>query len=309
MAPDARSCPFCGADSVFALTAGDRNRETTAARFTYNRCVSCETLFMLDVPADLSPYYVGEYHRFSPDGAAEWESNPTLAAVEAERVAMLLGHLAPGGALIDVGAGPGGFAAAAKSAGFDVTAIEMDERSCAYMQSRLGVRAICSDQPIAELAQQPTARAISAWHALEHLRDPAELLATAAERLQDGGVLALGVPNPRSLQFRLLGARWAHLDAPRHLRLIPEQALVTRLRSLGLRPVEITTDDLFAQLCRLHAWVFALRRRPATGDSAAATVRAAQAVSKLIAPLERRGRRGPALTMLFVKDETTRVRP
>ncbi len=301
MASDARACPFCGESSTFALSARDRNRETTAARFDYNRCLACETLFMVDPPADLAPFYAGEYHRFAADGAAEWERNATLREVETSRVAMLARHVQPSGPLIDVGAGPGGFAAAARDAGYDVTAIEMDERSCEYMRERLGVRAIRSDDPVAALRELPPVRTISMWHVLEHLRDPAAMLAAAADRLEDGGVLAIGVPNPRSLQFRALGARWAHLDAPRHLCLVPEQALTRRLGELGLRPLLATSDDLFARLCALHAYVYALRHRPARGDARAATVRAAQAIAKALAPLERRELRGAALTLVCVK--------
>jgi SAM-dependent methyltransferase len=302
MADEGRACPFCGGSSAAALTASDRNRESTDARFVYNRCLACATIFIVDPPADYSPFYAGEYHRFSADGAAEWEGNATLREVETTRVAMLRRQLEPGGRLVDIGAGPGGFAAAAKLAGFDVTAIEMDARCCEYMQRRLAVDAICSDQPIAALAALAPARVISLWHVLEHLRDPGAILALAAERLQDGGVLALGVPNPRSLQFHLLGARWAHLDAPRHLCLIGEAALTQRLRELGLRLVYATSDDLFARLCALHAWVYALRRRPARGDAPIVTVRAAQALALALAPLERRAQRGPALTLLYVKD-------
>jgi 2-polyprenyl-3-methyl-5-hydroxy-6-metoxy-1,4-benzoquinol methylase len=301
MASPARACPFCGGRSERALTASDRNRESTDARFEYEGCTVCATLFMRDVPDDLSPYYAGDYHRFGDDGAAEWESNATLRAVETARVAMLAEHLAPGGPLVDVGAGPGGFAAAARDAGYAVTAIEMDERSCEYVRERLGIRAIRSDEPIAALRELEPARVISMWHVLEHLRDPAAMLATAADRLQEGGVLAIGVPNPASLQFRTLGARWAHLDAPRHLCLIPERALSGRLRELGLRPLLATSDDLFSRLCALHGWIYALRRRPARGHATRVTVRTAQAITKALAPLERSDLRGPALTLLFAK--------
>jgi 2-polyprenyl-3-methyl-5-hydroxy-6-metoxy-1,4-benzoquinol methylase len=302
MASPARACPFCGGRSEHALTASDHNRESTDARFDYERCAECATLFMRDVPDELSRFYAGDYHRFGDDGAAAWESNVTLRAVETARVAMLAKHLAPGGPLVDVGAGPGGFAAAARDAGYDVTAIEMDERCCEYMRERLGVRAIGSDDPIAALGELEPARAISMWHVLEHLRDPAAMLATAADRLQDGGVLAIGVPNPASLQFRALGSRWAHLDAPRHLCLIPERALSERLHELGLRPLLATSDDLFSRLCALHGWVNALRRRPARSDATRVTVRAAQVITKALAPVERSDLRGPALTLLFSKD-------
>ncbi len=294
------ACPVCGGSSARALTARDRNRETTDERFSYNRCGACGTLFMVDVPADLARYYAGDYHRFGDDGEPEWKHNPTLLEVEAFRVRMLREHVEPG-ALIDVGAGPGGFAAAARDAGFEVTAIEMDERCCEYLQAGLGVRAICTDEPIVQLRALAPARVISLWHVLEHLRDPAEMLATSAERLAPGGVLALGVPNPQSLQFRLLGARWAHLDAPRHLCLMSEDALVANLSSHGLQVLAATTADPFGVVCSLHGWAYALRRRPARRDTPASIIHAARALTRALGPIEHRHRRGPALTLLAAK--------
>jgi SAM-dependent methyltransferase len=301
MTPPSSRCPLCGAGSVHALTAWDRNRESTSERFSYNRCTACGTLHMIDPPQDLARYYGGDYHGFGADGEPEWTRNPTLQAVEDYRMDMLREHVAPG-RLIDVGAGAGAFAAAAHGEGYEVTAVEMDERCCAYMREHLGVQAICSDDPLAALRAQPPADVISLWHSLEHLRDPAAMLAAAAERLLPGGVLALGVPNPRSLQFRLLGARWAHLDAPRHLCLMPERALVAHLGEHGLRPLQVTTGDPFGVICSVHGWTYALRRRPARADSPAAAIHAARLITRALAPLEQRRRAGPALTLLLGRD-------
>jgi SAM-dependent methyltransferase len=299
---------MCGAVSSHALTAHDRNRETTSERFTYKRCSACATLFMVDVPADLSRYYVGDYHGFGSDGAPEWTTNPTLREVEAFRIRLLRRYVGPG-ALIDVGAGAGAFAAAARDEGFEVTALEMDERCCEYMQSRLGIHAIRTDQPIEQLRLLPAARVISMWHVLEHLRDPAGMLTAAAESLQPGGVLAVGVPNPESLQFRLLGPSWAHLDAPRHLCLMPRAAIAAHLRPLGLRPLVTLTGDPFGQICNLFGWTQALRYRPARRDPPASVIHAARAIRALLSSIERRGERGAALTLLFVKQSRPAVDP
>ncbi len=304
MAAPSRPCPLCGAASTYALTARDRNRETTPERFVYNVCVGCGTVFMVDVPTDLSPYYLGDYYGFGPDGAPVWKRNRSLQEVETYRAGMLRAHLEPG-ALIDVGAGSGGFAAAARDSGFEVTAIEMDAHCCEYLESSLGVRAICSDDPVTQLKALPAARVISLWHVLEHLRDPAVMLATAADRLEPGGVLALGVPNPRSLQFRLLDGRWHHLDAPRHLTLIPAPALVAQGRTLGLRCLGLTTNDPFGRLCNLNGWVYALRRRPAAKPTPMQVGLAAGLLARLAAPVERTGHRGAALTLLLGKDRAT----
>lgn len=300
MTPHMPPCPLCAADSRPALSTRDRNREITSERFHYNRCSACDTLFMVDVPDDLARYYTGDYHVFGPDGEPDWKRNPALLDVEDFRVRLLREHV-PAGELIDIGAGPGAFAAAAKQAGFAVTAIEMDERCCRYMSERVRVRAICSDQPIAALHALAGADVISLWHSLEHLREPAAMLAAAAERLREGGVLAIGVPNPDSLQFRLLRGRWPHLDAPRHLTLMPAHALVEHGRGLGLRCVQITTNDPFAHVCNVHGWAYALRRRPAAGPASPAVGRLAGLLAKTLSPLEHSGHRGAALTVLLHK--------
>lgn len=207
------------------------------------------------------------------------------------------------GRLIDIGAGAGGFVAAALAGGFDVTAIEMDGACCSYIGERLGAEAICSDRPLEALRALPPARVISLWHVLEHLPAPGEMLALAAERLEPNGVLALGVPNPASIQSRLLRGRWAHLDAPRHLCLAPAAALLARARELGLRPVLQTTSDPSGLACNLHGWVYGLRRDPSQGPARGTALRLGSLLTAAVSPIERRGARGAALT-LFLRKQT-----
>jgi 2-polyprenyl-3-methyl-5-hydroxy-6-metoxy-1,4-benzoquinol methylase len=290
-------CPLCGAGGRVAFVARDRNRETTDVRFVYERCDACGSVFLTNVPSDLATYYGGSYYGFRPDGEAGWQGNELLLRVEAYRVALLRRYVRSG-PLIEVGAGTGGFSSAAADAGFDVTAIEMDERCCRYLSERLGVRAIRSDRPVDALAALPRARVVAMWHVLEHLPNPAQVLVAAAERLQPGGILAIGVPNPESLQFRMLGSRWAHLDAPRHLTLIPASALIQQARTLGLDCVELTTNDPFGQHCNVHGWSYALHPRPAVGPASARSLRGLT-LARLARPIERRGMRGSALLLLL----------
>jgi SAM-dependent methyltransferase len=76
--------------------------------------------------------------------------------------------------------------------------------------------------------------AIVLWHSLEHLPEPARVLAAAATRLAPGGVLIVAVPNLDSLQARAFGDRWLALDLPRHIVHLPAPALTARLGELGL---------------------------------------------------------------------------
>jgi SAM-dependent methyltransferase len=202
---------------------------------------------------------------------------------------------------VDVGAAYGIFARAAKLDGWDVTAIEMDARCVEYLRGTVGVEALRSDQPELALAQLDGADAIVLWHVLEHLPRPAELLASAAALLEPGGLLAIAMPNPDALQFRLLRGRWAHVDAPRHLELIPAAALRQSAETLGLRLVELTADDPAGRHWNEFGWEHAWRRHPARRRSSLLTLGLARLTALALAPVERRGLNGTAYTAVFTK--------
>lgn len=294
-------CPFCGGQGRRTLDAWDRNRETTRERFAYARCAECGTVFLVDPPSDLSRYYADDYYGFDPDGVPSWKGDPLPQRAACYRVDLLRAHTEPG-RLIEIGAGTGAFAVTAHKAGFEVSAIEMSEHCCCYLSEREGIDAICSDRPLEAIAQLPAARVVALWHVLEHLPNPAEVLARVAEKVEPGGLLAIAVPNPRSLQFRVLRARWVHLDAPRHLCLMPPAALIARGKELGLTEVALSTNDPDGLECNFFGWVGALRRHPAVGRTPDLVSHCARAIERTLAPLERTGERGSAVTIVMRKE-------
>ena len=292
---DPARCPFCGGTAEPAFEAVDRNRELSPQRFRYRRCAACATLSLVDVPQDLGRFYPQGYYELPQAGELE-----RIARGEAHKVALIAGRV-PGGRLVEIGPGAGGFAYAARRAGFDVTAIEMDERAAAHLRDGVGVDAVHSDDPVAALARLPPSRAVALWHVIEHLRDPAGVVDAIAANLEPGGVLALATPNPQALQFRLLGARWTHVDAPRHLFLIPLDALTERAAAARLQRVAAFTSDPSGRHWNLFGWEHALRRHPAAGPAPRAVTLAAMGVTLAMRPLEQRALRGAAYTAVFVK--------
>jgi len=79
------------------------------------------------------------------------------------------------------------------------------------------------------------------WHVLEHLENPAETLALAGELLRVGGLLILEVPNLISLQSRLSGRHWFHLDLERHLFHFSTTGLKSLLETTGFDVIEKRT--------------------------------------------------------------------
>ena len=294
-------CRVCGGPTRPFLTASDRNREVDGRRFGYARCAACATVQLHDVPDDLARYYDDGYHGIPTP--AELRSR---LALESYKVDLLARHVGPG-RLVEIGPSFGAFALAAREAGYDVTGIEMDATCCAYLERTVNVRAIHSAAPQEVLGRLPPSRVVALWHALEHVERPVEVLRAAAANLEPGGVLAAAVPNPESLGFALLRRRWAHLDAPRHLTLMPLRTLVDQGRGLGLEPVATLTADPFARHCNRFAWEYGLRRRPAGGPSPAAVVHASQLLERLMGPVERRGLRGSTYTVLLRRPATARA--
>lgn len=231
-------CPVCGGPTAVAFTATDRNRRISGDRFTYRRCTRCHTLRLTPVPQDLERYYPSEYYSVPRDRAT------LIAASGPERYKLdIVREFVPAGRVVEVGPAIGGFAAVMQDAGYDTSAIEMDARCCAFLRSTVGLPVQETDDPVTALRADAPFDVVAMWHVIEHLPNPREVLQAAAQSLAPGGIIVLAAPNPESLQFRLLGPRWTHLDAPRHLLLIPPAVLAGVGQSFGLEVALLTTSD------------------------------------------------------------------
>lgn len=295
-APGAGRCRICGGPTAPAFSTTDRNRRLSAERFDYVRCTSCATLALANPPHDLGAYYPPDYYRV-PSTRADLLS-PAVAGSERAKLEPIR-RLVPGGRLLEVGPAVGAFVAVAQDAGYTAEAIEMDEACCAFLEAELGVATTRSADPAAALAGAGPFDVIALWQVLEHLADPVAVLAAAAGALAPGGVLAIAAPNPGAVQFRALGRRWAHVDAPRHLFLVPIDTVLALGADHGLRVAAVTTADAAARGWNLFGWresLAATTRRP---RAARALRRAGTLLTALMAPVELTGRRGATYTVLL----------
>jgi Methyltransferase domain len=279
-------CRLCGGGSSPVLSVGDRNRGLGDGVFEYRRCEVCGTIFLARVPDDLGRYYASEGY-----GTPEDSQSKLFRRREEARLG-----------LVSRFASRGMFARAASAAGFDVTAIEMDPEYCRQLSAVPGIDVIESSDPAAVLPTLERSAVITMWHVIEHLADPASVLERSVQNLEPGGLLAISTPNPGSLQFRLLGRHWVHLDAPRHLQLIPARALEERLRTLGMRRALITTTDSVGLECNRMGWEHAVRLHPARRPSTRLTLATSGAITVMLSGLERRGLAGATYTSLFIRE-------
>jgi SAM-dependent methyltransferase len=177
----------------------------------------------------------------------------------------------------------------------------MDPACCEFLESRIGVRAICRNDEAAALEEAAQPDVIAAWHVLEHMRDPWRFVDAAARRLAPGGVLVLALPNPHAFQFRVLGRYWAHLDAPRHLHLVPPEVLRARAEAAGLEQVLCTTTDHGSLGWNGFGWAFSLPHLGASPFLKRVLRFAGRKFTPIAALIEAREGAGAAYTAVFRK--------
>jgi SAM-dependent methyltransferase len=159
---------------------------------------------------------------------------------------------APDGArVVDVGAGRGRFVATALANGFQAGGIEPSRRGVTAAASEYGVA--LQQATLAEAGVEPgTVEVVTLWHVLEHLDDPGEALERIARWLEPDGRLLVAVPNLASLQARIGGPRWYHLDLPRHRTHFTATGLQMLLRRHGFEPLR--TSHLVAEQNPYGMW-------------------------------------------------------
>ena len=211
------TCPACGGELAAWRRAPDNEPASSATRLLY-RCPACGTARTAGAP-EPEAHSAGAYAPGDPRGARA--AAPLLRAFDRRRLALLAGAPGP---LLDVGAGKGRFVAYARAHGYpDATGIEPSPRAPAPHVEPLALE----DAAFADLG------AITLWHVLEHVEDPGAALRRLRGWLRPGGTLLVGVPDLDSLQARIGGPRWYHLDLPRHRTHFTAGGLVTLLERSG----------------------------------------------------------------------------
>lgn len=296
-ASEAVICRLCGGATRERFRAKDLNRQLASRSFAYSVCANCRTLQIAEIPSDLGLFYPSEYYPI-PKSRDEMMAN-----AEGERFKLeIVQEFVSTGRLLEIGPAMGGFALLAKDAGFDVDTVEMDARSCEFLRDTVGVRATQTMDAAAFLNRSDPFDVIALWHVLEHLPNPGETLRAAADGLSEGGILVIAVPNPGSLQFALFGTFWAHLDAPRHLQLMPARSIRAAVRSSGLRPVLETTTDRGGLGWNLFGWQMSLRNLAGIVGIRHTPLFIGRLMARITRRLERTGMRGSTYTIVLRKE-------
>ena len=289
-------CPYCAKGTSLAFKTRDIHRNTTPDEFRYYRCVACELIFLSPVPTDLALYYQTQYY-----GIPSTEEELSRRASRESHKLKVLKNFKQDGRLLDIGAGIGSFAYLAKGVGYDVEAWEMDTVCCRFMTEVGGLRVQQIVDPSHALDNASTYDVITLWQVIEHLSQPWKTLDAAIEHLAPGGILVVATPNPDSLQFRLFKDDWVHVDAPRHLHLIPMRLLEAWMEKPGIRKRILSAQFGDNTDHDIYGWRESLKNRHTQRPIRFSMFVLGGIISKLIAPFERRSDRGTTYLGVFQK--------
>jgi len=247
-------CPYCDGIALPAFVSADWNQRTSRDQFGYRQCQRCRLTFISRIPPNLAAAYVNEQYDI-PTGLSGFQSR---AESQMWKVEIVKGLVA-GGSLFEVGPSTGEFAYVARQAGFRPKLAEANDRCCRFLHEVLQLDVVHTTQPAACLARNDRYDAICIWQAIEHVPDFWQLMNRAVDSLAQGGVLVVSTPNPESVQAKILGRYWPHIDAPRHLYLIPQSWFRSFAREHDMVVVMETTRDVGSIGLNYYGWYLALR--------------------------------------------------
>jgi SAM-dependent methyltransferase len=245
-----RACPVCDAPPRPAWFH-------TQDGYAYVVCAQCSMIYIPDVLAmDTWDAYFNELPH-----AREWLSAQmaaTLTGATADHnqrrfgryfdLLVSLGALTRGDRVLDVGTFTGASLEVARARGLDAFGIEGLQEAVRFINAQRPERRIALDH--AEAFPRDVHGGhfalVTMWETLEHTFSPRDALARAHAALAPGGVLALTVPNARSVQFSVLREycyfAYGGYEGVGHVNLFTPATLTTLLDRTGFDVLHTETE-------------------------------------------------------------------
>lgn len=205
---------ICGSNSAHSLRFSD----IRAGRRSYDVgvCPNCGLGITFPFPdrEDLNALYSTEQYR---DHKARFVS-PAEKLIRLFRKGRCrrIQEKMPKGRILDVGCARGLFLSLMRESDWEVYGLELNDETAFSARTDLGLDVKTGSLADAHFPESFFDR-ITIWHVLEHVPEPVATIEECRRILRPGGMLALAIPNLDSLQARISGRHWFHLDIPWHL--------------------------------------------------------------------------------------------
>jgi len=219
-------CNFCGNKKFIELFKTQDSK--TNRTFSILGCYKCDLAFTSPLlgKKDLIKYYLG--YRDDSNRRFWKPIEKFIYFWHKNRVSHVM-NLVDKGKILDVGCGRALELEMLKKKGWSIFATEFSKDIKKSLLKK-GLRLFFNE--IWELKNKNNFfDIVTLWHSLEHLSDPQRVIKTAKKLLKKNGYLIIGVPNFSSVERKLFGKFWFHLDIPRHLYHFPKETLIKYLEN------------------------------------------------------------------------------
>src|SRR5262245_27840110 len=189
------------------------------------------------------------------DRLLAWLAQPLLARSRNSLTAL---PFTGEGRMLDFGCGGGWYARQMCERGWHVTGMDFSAHAAREVTRRYGIPVHVGTLPHPAVAPE-SFDLITMGCVLEHVHDPHQVIAGAAQALRPGGNLVIVVPNIASWGFRHFGRDWWPLELPRHLLHFTPATLRRLVEAHGLQVVEERMLERGSWMRRSFAFA---RRRP-----------------------------------------------
>ncbi|MEA2171598.1 MAG: hypothetical protein QOF76_4898 [Solirubrobacteraceae bacterium] len=191
---------------------------------------------------DVAAHYLDD--EYGADRAADFVGSGAARRRDAKLRLKLVGEFVDAGRLLDVGTADGSFVAVAAEAGFAASGLEPTPTFAAHARAQgLDVHETALENAALEPASFD---AISMWHVLEHVAEPAAALALVRDALKPSGMFFVEVPNAGSAMAQGMGTAWPMLEPSVHVGQFTGTALRALLERCGFSVRLLRADPILA---------------------------------------------------------------
>lgn len=245
------SCNLCGQDNADLVNQGpDLLLNLWDQTYCLVRCRNCGLIYQnpqLTLEELLDLHYPASYICFNQDiddKKSVVNSIDRYFGIE-KRCRRIQRHFTGPGKLLDIGCATGIFMNAMRARGWQVAGVEINEYAADYARKTLNLDVFTGTLEEAQYPDQSIDLACL-WGVFEHVIDPRATLQEIRRVLKPGGLVAIAVPNPASLEALLFRASWVGWDRPRHLHLFTTDVIQRYLDLCGFHLV--STESFFGHL-------------------------------------------------------------
>jgi SAM-dependent methyltransferase len=238
------SCPVCLSNTLVATRLGDT---------PLWRCTECGVHGTQNVGTnEQTNLFYSEHYVLHSSVAAQRERHRLFRMPEYhDMIGRIIRWNPSPQRWLDVGCDHGFLLDEVRRAGMAVVGVEPQRSARAYAQS-VGLDVVPGLDDVAG-----TFDVVTAFHVLEHIATPRDFVQSCINRLADGGVFALRVPDFGSRWRTLFGSRWVWFQPKVHCLHFDESALQRLVRECGLEVVACERRAANTMLTRRSFWLAA----------------------------------------------------